>query len=117
MTRVPRFWNDTTGFVISAELVLIATVLVMGLLVGIVTIRDQVIQELADVADAFSEVEQSFSFSGMTGHASSTAGTVFGDSRDYCELFIGGSDQIPGGLGNFGPQCLQMLIAPSAEGP
>ena len=103
MKLVQRLWNDEAGFIVSAELVLIATVLVIGMLVGLVTIRDQVVQELGDVADAFSEIDQSYSFSGVTGHASSTSGTIFNDTHDFCEDDTG-SDQSPGNE----PQCIEI---------
>jgi len=112
MALIKKLWHDESGFIVSAELVLIATILVIGMLVGLVTIRDQVIQELADVADAFSEVDQSYVYSGITGHAASTSGTVFDDTHDYCEE-PGGSDQSPGNE----PQCTEIdEIAPDVSG-
>lgn len=105
MTLVKRLWQDQTGFIVSAELVLISTVVVIGMLVGLVTIRDQVVQELGDLADALSEVDQSYSYSGITGHASSTAGTIFNDTHDYCEQDTG-SDQQTGFAGE--PQCIDI---------
>jgi hypothetical protein len=36
--------------VVSAELALVATILVIGMVVGLTSIREQVVQELADVA-------------------------------------------------------------------
>jgi Flp pilus assembly pilin Flp len=110
MKLVQRLWNDEAGFVVSAELVLIATVLVIGMLVGLVTIRDQVVQELADVADAISEVDQSYSFSGVTGHSASTSGTLFNDTHDFCEA-AAGNDQSPGSE----PQCVEFTVAPTTE--
>ena len=59
--------------------------LVIGMIVGLVSIRDQIVQELADVAGAISEVNQSFSFSAITGHNSSTAGSDFLDQTDNCD--------------------------------
>ena len=111
MKLVQRLWNDEAGFIVSAELVLIATVLVIGMLVGLVTIRDQVVQELGDVADAISEIDQSYSYSGVVGHASSTSGTIFNDTHDFCET-PGGSDQVPGSE----PQCIEInAVAPTQE--
>ncbi len=69
-----KLWNDEAGFIVSAELVLIATILVLGMIVGLVSVRDQVVQELGDIALAFGRINQSYSFSGITGHTSSTAG-------------------------------------------
>jgi len=86
MKMFQQFWNDENGFVVSTELVLIATVLVLGMIVGLTTLRDQVIAELADVAAAFSNSNQSYSFSGITGHSSSTSGSLFDDNDDFCDL-------------------------------
>ena len=41
-------WNDEAGFIVSSELILISALVVLGLLVGLATIRDQVVQELGD---------------------------------------------------------------------
>ena len=73
-----KLWNDEAGFIVSAELVLIATILVLGMIVGLVSVRDQVVQELGDIALAFGVINQSYSFSGITGHTSSTAGSHVG---------------------------------------
>lgn len=80
-----RLWNDQAGFVVSAELVLIATILVIGLIVGWATVRDQVMQELGDVAAAISQINQSYTWSAVTGHTSSVAGTIFDDTADFCD--------------------------------
>ena len=70
--------KDESGFVVSTELILIATILVIGMIVGLTTLRDQVVTELSDVADAISALDQSYAYSDITGHASSTAGTGSG---------------------------------------
>jgi hypothetical protein len=86
MMLLQRLWSDEAGFIVSSELVLIATVLVIGLLVGLATVREQLVQELGDVADAISEINQSYSFSAITGHHSSTAGSLFTDTEDECDV-------------------------------
>ena len=90
--------NDEAGFVVSTELVLVATILVIGLIVGQTTLRDQVVTELADVADAVSALDQGYAYSEVTGHASSTAGTIFDDTADFCDVDDAGSQ----GLGPVG---------------
>lgn len=104
MNKFVALLRDDRGFVVSAELVLVATIVVIGLITGLVTVRDQVIQELADVADAISEVDQSYSYSGVTAHAASTAGSIFDDLNDYCEVDGNASDQVAGNE----PQCLEI---------
>ncbi|HAH47140.1 hypothetical protein [Gimesia sp.] len=103
MNMFQQFWNDENGFVVSTELVLIATVLVLGMIVGLTTLRDQVIAELADVAAAFSNSNQSYSFSGITGHSSSTAGSLFIDNTDFCDV----DEEDPGTFSH----CISIVIA------
>ena len=107
---IKQFWNDEAGFVISAELVLIATILVIGMIVGLVSIRDQVIQELGDVAAAIAQVNQSYSFSGVTGHSAVSAGSVFTDRADFCQGVFG--DDFTGEA----PMCIEVGSLPSPEG-
>jgi hypothetical protein len=80
-----RFWNDDNGFVVSSELVLIATVLVIGLLTGLASVRDALISELSDVAGAIQDINQSYSIDGVIGHNANTAGFNFIDVLDECD--------------------------------
>lgn len=82
---VSRLWRDEAGFVVSAELVLVATITVLGMIVGLASVRDQVVQELGDVAAAIASANQSYSWSAVTGHSSSIAGSFFIDVADFCD--------------------------------
>lgn len=81
-----KFLNDEAGFLISAELILVATIAVLGLVVGLSEISTNINNELEDVASAFGAVNQSFK---ATGHRScakgSTAGSAFDDETDNCD--------------------------------
>ena len=83
-------WNDEAGFIVSAELVLIATLLVIGLIVGLSEVQHAVVSELNDVADAIGEVNQAYSYSGFSKcdqgsiHAV-TYGSDFRDTADDCD--------------------------------
>lgn len=101
-----KLWNDEAGFVVSTELILIATILVIGLIAGLTTVRDQVVQELGDTADAVSNINQSYSFSAVTGHSSSTAGSDMVDQTDFCD------EAANGGVANE-PECLDVNVAAS----
>ena len=61
-----NFWNDESGFIVSAELVLVATIVVIGLLVGLVEVQWGVVGELNDVGDAIGSLNQSFQFCGFS---------------------------------------------------
>jgi uncharacterized membrane protein YkgB len=86
-----RLWDDEAGFIISAELVLVATIVVIGLIVGLVMVRNQVVQELADVAQAIGSLSQTYCFPGIwvKHHCSQpvalTDGACFNDVKDYCQ--------------------------------
>jgi hypothetical protein len=112
MNLMSRLWNDQAGFIISTELMIVATILVIGILVGLVAIREQIVQELADIAMAISDVNQSYSFAGVTGHTSSTAGSDFLDQTDFCD--VAPSQAVDG---NFTPSCVNVNFPASEEGP
>ena len=80
-----KFWNDEDGFIVSAELVLIATILVIGMITGLTSVRDAVITELADVGGAIGAINQSYTYGGASAHGSSTNGSVFSDLLDFCD--------------------------------
>jgi len=95
-------WDDEAGFIISAELVLVATIVVIGMIVGLVMVRNQVVQELADVALAIGCVSQSYCFPGILSQHSFdptlvafTDGACCKDVKDWCQVW--GGTQRPGG--------------------
>ena len=56
-----RFWNDEQGFITSIELVFTASIVAIGMIVGLSAYRDGVVEELADNARAVGQVNQSYS--------------------------------------------------------
>ena len=91
---VRQLLNDEAGFIVSAELVLVATILVIGLIVGLSEVQHAVVQELNDVGDAISQINQTYSYTGFhamaaAGHLptikSFTRGSVFVDLADDCD--------------------------------
>ena len=85
-----QLWNDEAGFIISAELVLVATILVIGCIVGLSEVQHAVVSELNDVGDAIGSLNQSYTFSGFhkcdgySTHAN-TSGSAFKDEMDDCD--------------------------------
>ncbi|WP_437191896.1 hypothetical protein [Planctomicrobium sp. SH527] len=79
---------DECGFLVSAELVILSTTLVLGLIVGLAAIRDAIGGELADLAQAFRGLDQSYYTTGVRGcqkpngtWSAWTAGSSFFDSH------------------------------------
>jgi hypothetical protein len=61
-----RLWTDDCGAWIATEWVFVATILVLGAITGLVAVRQAVISELEELANAVLTLNQSFSFSGQT---------------------------------------------------
>lgn len=80
-----RFWNDEAGFIVSIELILLSTIAIIGLIAGMASVRDAVVSELSDVAGAVQDLNQSYTFFGVIGHAASTSGSDFEDFTDFCD--------------------------------
>ena len=72
MKLLKALWNDEAGVIISTELILVVTILGIGLVVGLNTLRNDVVTELADTAQAVSNIDQTYSYSGTSGHSPST---------------------------------------------
>ena len=83
-TLCTRLLHDEAGFIVSAELVLIATIGVIAMVVGLSEVALNVNNELHDVAMAFSSVNQSFQASGMTGPGGSNSGSQYSGNLDMC---------------------------------
>jgi Flp pilus assembly pilin Flp len=81
-----RLWSDQNGAIVSSELVLIATILVLGMIVGLAALRDSVVQELGDIAGALGNLNQSYNFGGVTSCCASVAGSRFTDALDNCDI-------------------------------
>jgi len=85
MTVIKRLWSDQGGAVISIELVLVSSVVLLGLMVGLAALRDSVNNELADVGGAIDEITQSYTGNSIQGHSAAVSGSAFQDGFDFCD--------------------------------
>lgn len=85
MLVLNALWKDEAGFVVSAELVLIATIVVLSLVVGLSEVANGVNEELEDVGSAVGSINQSLRYSGFSGHKGWIAGSGFDDGPDFCD--------------------------------
>ena len=113
-------WKDERGFVLSAEMILIATIACIGLIVGMVTYRDAIVQELGDTGAAINAMNQSYAIAiadnaaagivvtGDTVTITSTFGDVvvtasfqnydYADQLDLCETTVQTAGEPPAGI-------------------
>ena len=77
--------NDEAGFIVSAELILVATIAVLGLVVGLSEVSLNINNELEDVGSAFSCIQQSYNTQGTCGHKGHFTRSCFQDTADFCD--------------------------------
>uniref|UniRef100_A0A7C2NYR7 Branched-chain amino acid aminotransferase n=1 Tax=Schlesneria paludicola TaxID=360056 RepID=A0A7C2NYR7_9PLAN len=80
-----RLWTDEAGYIVSAELVLVATIAVLSLVVGLSEVAHNINDELEDVASAFGNLSQTYQVYGTSGHKGSVNGSSFYDTPDFCD--------------------------------
>lgn len=111
--------QDEYGVILSAEIVIVGTVLVLGLLTGMVCLQKSVNSELGDFAKAIDCIDQSYSFAGYRksngygmcgGCCASTAGSAFHNNEcaaDCRNDIVGCENQVMfnGNCGSCGNQC------------
>jgi len=89
MRTLSSLWNEEAGFIVSAELVLLSSLLVIGLITGIGAVQESVVGEYEDVAGAIRSLDQSYGYNGMhgcvqpgcCGFSSWTAGSGYSTSQ------------------------------------
>jgi len=80
---IRKLWNDDGGSgLVTSEILFIFTILVLGLITGLVAVRQALISELVETAQALMALNQSFSFSGQSNCESSTAGSSASDTTN-----------------------------------
>ena len=80
-----KLWMDEAGVTVSAEIVLVGTILVIGMVAGLTSLADGVTNELADLGQAIDDIDQSYSWNGITAHRADTSGSTFVDADDFCD--------------------------------
>lgn len=82
--------------VVTAELVVVAVVTLIGLIVAFTAMRDAAISELSDVAGALQDSNQSFEFNAATSGTASVSGSSYTDLLDHCDS----PEDVAGGIDN-----------------
>jgi hypothetical protein len=114
-----KLWSEESGLILSAELIIIVTVVVLGLVVGLSQLQFAVVSELQDAAAAIASLNQSFGFTGFRGcfnhgtRASFTAGSTFIDVFDNCIGTSGTALDIVGGPSVAVPLETRAPVAPT----
>lgn len=83
--------KDEAGFIVSAELVMIATLAVLAMAVGLSEVAFNINNELQDVGRAFASMNQSFNINGQATNNGSSGGSSFNNSANLGSDIVAGS--------------------------
>jgi len=72
---VRRLWDDDSGQLITIEFLFFATILIIGIIVGLVGLRQAIVTELTILGDAILALNPGYGISGLTGCCSYTDGS------------------------------------------
>ncbi|HND52799.1 MAG TPA: hypothetical protein PLV92_10400 [Pirellulaceae bacterium] len=106
-----RLWHDDRGESSFIAMILLTTIAAIGAIVGLVTLRDGIVQEFGDVAVALDALDQSIS----------VTVTMFNDPLDPLDdvicwtVLYADSKSLPDDP-DTAPACLSIGQAPTAEG-
>jgi len=70
-----KLWSDDDGALIAMEFLFVATILVIGIIVGLSAVRVAVNAELSELANAILALSQGYSLAGQTGCCAATDGS------------------------------------------
>ena len=122
---IRKLWHDEAGFIVSAEIVIILTIGVIGMVVGLSSLQNALISEFADLGLAFQALNQSYStptYRGCMkwwgGRTSWVAGSAFLDVYDGCAGYGAAAYDINGyGLGGVGGYGVGGYVLPAVGEP
>ena len=87
-----KLFNDEAGFVVSAELALIVTLIFTAVAVGVAVARDALVAEYNDISEMIGTMDQSYN---LAGHSVARTGTGnvhadnssfgYNDGQDECD--------------------------------
>ena len=97
-----KLWLDEGGAVITPEITILGTVIVLAVAVAMQGAADAVNSELADTGAAIGNLDQGITIGSSIGHASAKDGWSFTDAPDFCD----GADS---GAGGDSSRCLQFI--------
>ena len=75
-----KLWSDDRGALIATEYLFVATILVIGTVVGLTNLRSAINAELTELGNALLALSQGFTVSGMSGSNASTDGSAAVDT-------------------------------------
>ncbi len=126
MTMFVQLWRDERGVVLSVEMTLIVTIVVIGLIVGLAALRDSFTNEFADTGAALGSLNHSYTYNEIdldltfgsndqVNVVANVASSTFADQSDFCEP-EGAEGENPYDEAGEAPLCVDFSEGPLNEG-
>lgn len=80
LNTVRSLWRDERGMTGAAQLLLLITVVGIGAIGGLVSVRNQIVQEFGDIAIALENIDQSYSVTLLNADGTVNKTLIFADS-------------------------------------
>ena len=114
MSILRRLWRDSRAAISPAALILLTTIVILGAIVGLVSVRDYLVQEFGDVAVGLERIDQSYSYD--IGR-DLNADLDFNDPGEFQLTCAFPDTSVLTDPGGGAPACLDLTIAPTSEAP
>lgn len=87
-----KLWKDEAG-IVALEYLLLATIVGLGLIVGLVALRNSLVTEFSELGQAITTLSQEYSYSGLSWQTcASTDGSQATDSAQGFDVTSGNVD-------------------------
>ncbi len=96
-----KLWDDDAGAIIAAEYLFVVTILVIGTIIGLASVREAINTELGEVANALLALSQGYVLSGVSGPGGSTDGSQVIDTPSYVQDPFSTPPAIPSAIDMF----------------
>lgn len=96
-----KLWSDDAGAIIAAEYLFVVTILVIGTIVGLASVREAINTELTEVGNALLALSQGFTISGIQGPNGSVDGSQAIDTPSYIQDPFATPPAIPSAIDAF----------------
>ena len=91
-----RLWRDDKGVVASTDIILLTAILGIGLIVGMVVMRNQIVQEFTDIGTAIGFLNQTYAYTGDDEGDANNDGNYVNGSTYTDEPDVGDIPDVPG---------------------
>jgi hypothetical protein len=83
-----RFWRDDAGAVVSTEYLMLGSVVVLGGVGGMATLRDATVNEMAEFGKSVRSVRQSYSVAPQQSPVTAKDGTKADEDQSALDEFV-----------------------------